>query len=118
MRNHRYTLFLACLILVVLICTTASAATVNAWGKQSRGNAAASAKLEGQPVVLPSVGTITEVSCSGQSFWINDKWGNWIVSFYNPNEAKGYQLPAGTYSVYPSLKKNQSQAGVKITITY
>ncbi|MDO9508908.1 MAG: hypothetical protein Q7I97_06140 [Thermovirgaceae bacterium] len=117
MKKRAFILFV-CLLFAVIACSAASAATVSGWGKQTRGNAGSSAKLEAQPVVLPSVGTITEVSCNGNGFWINDRYGNWIISFYNLNEAKGYQLPAGTYSFYPNLKNNQSQAGVTVTITY
>lgn len=106
------------LVTALLVCSAAMAATVTASGKQTRGYGGSNAKLEAAPVTLPSTATITNVSFSGNGFWINDGYGNWIVSFYTVNEAKGYQLPAGTYAVYPNLKDGQSSAGVTVTFTY
>jgi hypothetical protein len=119
MRKHKAVIFLACMVIVALACTAAMAATVTITGQQTRGTGPLkNAKLECTPVTLPSEGVISAASTTGDGFWINDGYGNWIVSFYNPGDAKGYRLPAGTYSIYPNLKQGQYNAVASITITY
>ncbi len=118
MRNSRWTALLSCLLLLTILCFAATATNLSVWGKQTRGSASASARLIGEPFVLPETASISSVSCSGNGFWINDQWGNWIVSFYDLNDAIGYKLPSGKYSVFPNLKDNQLEAAVEVTFNY
>jgi hypothetical protein len=119
MRKRKVIVFAACLLVAAFMSTAAFAATVTISGEQTRGTGPLrNAQLKSTPVTLPSDGVIIAASTSGASLWINDGYGNWVVSFYNLADAKGYRLPAGTYTVFPNLNHAQYSAIASITVEY
>lgn len=109
---------LALLGLLVLAAGMALAQTnIALSGKQIRGVPGRDAQLVSTGVMLPRAGTISQVACGGDGFWIEDDMGvvnEWRV----PAQAVGAPLDAGgPYRVYPFLKKDQDETSVSVTVT-
>jgi len=86
-------------------------------GTQSKRGQRFSAKLESEPVTLPQKAAITRVTGGKSGFWINKKEGYQIKNiykFWDPKDARGKTLEAGTYTVYPNLPKNEDYQSVSV----
>lgn len=108
---------LAIIVFLSLLSLQITNAATSISGKQTKGSAGQNAKLQCSPVTIASPKRIASVTGSNAGFWIM-KGGSNVMKFYKSNDpsAIGKTLPAGTYYVYPNLKKGASTATVTITL--
>lgn len=109
-------LLVAGLLLVLLAGASVAQTTVALTGKQIRGVPGRNAELISTGVMLPRGGTISQVACGGDGFWIEDDMGV-VNEWRDARQAVGAPLDAGgPYRVYPFLKDGQDQTSVTLTI--
>ncbi len=112
--------FILSSLLIFSLTSLVSAQTITISGSQTAGTGVLhEAKLESKPVELESSGSIIRVEGGSAGFWINRvRLGgeNTIARFFRPNEAIGYSLGIGTYTVYPNILEGVSSARVKIYV--
>lgn len=119
--KRKWILCLTLLLTLMFASSACAAATVVAGsGKQLRGTPGHNAELHGQLFTLPRDGSITLLEGEGTAgFWIENARGYLVASFDSLAEAQGYDLPRGSYRVFPNLKENPkaNSAWVRITVT-
>ncbi|MCF7730832.1 MAG: hypothetical protein K9N23_04055 [Akkermansiaceae bacterium] len=108
---------LAVFVFTCFVSLQLAHAGVTLSGKQTAGSAGSNAKLECTAVTVSSPMTISAVSGSNEGFWIQ-QGSSTVMKFYKSNDpsAVGQKLQAGTYYVYPNLKKGSSAATVTVTL--
>ena len=85
-------------------------------GKQIRGTSGQNGQLLSQPITLPVGGTVVDVTCEGDGFWIEGPHGT-VKRFPVARSALGYVLSAGgPYRLYPNLRPNQSETSASVTL--
>jgi len=90
-------------------------------GSQSAGTGPfRGAGIKSDPIELSSNGKITKVEGRHRGFWINkvSRWGREtkLADFSSADEAIGYSLSAGTYTVYPNVPERASGADVTLYV--
>lgn len=109
-------LLVAGLLLVALTGASLAQSTLALTGKQIRGVPGRNAELISNGIMLPRAGTIVQVACGGDGFWIEDDMGV-VNEWRDARQAVGAPLDAGgPYRVYPFLKDGQEQTSVTLTI--
>jgi len=109
------------LLLFLSLTSLSFAETVKISGGQTAGTGPfRDASIRSDPVELPSDGKVTKVEGSHAGFWINkvSRWGREtkLAGFSSSDEAIGYSLEAGTYTVYPNVPEQASGADVTLYV--
>ncbi len=104
------------LLLVSWLLTLASPALADQTisGTQSRGKGS-DGKLTCAGVAIFNGGTVVRATDSGAGFWLQNDKGK-ILRFNRESDAVGTVLDGGTWWAYPNLYRNNSEAGVSVTV--
>ncbi|MFN5856624.1 MAG: hypothetical protein ACK456_12155 [Pseudanabaenaceae cyanobacterium] len=97
------------------ITLTVEAQTVILRGRQIRGSVMHPADLISREVTLNRSYRVTDVTTSGDGFWLErDGIPGEVIA--PPSSARNTVIPPGTYRVFPTLRNGQSEAGVTVTL--
>ena len=85
-------------------------------GRQIRGTGGRNGQLLSKPITLTVAGTVVDVACGGDGFWIEGPRGT-VKRFPAAHSALGYVLSAGgPYRLYPNLRPHQRETSASITL--
>ncbi|ABS64454.1 hypothetical protein Plav_2847 [Parvibaculum lavamentivorans DS-1] len=105
-------------ILCAIAAGAASAETITATGTLQMKDAYGTEKGWGRTLVLPRAGKVVRVMDATYGFSIVDAEGETVADFLLPQQAVGFELAAGSYSLKPYVCAKHRHHHVEVTVEY
>ncbi|MGK2739518.1 hypothetical protein ACSHT0_01360 [Tepidicaulis sp. LMO-SS28] len=105
-------------VLFLASLQTAEAARVTGTGSEVANDAFGTSETWGRPLEVPQDGKVVRVMGGTYGFQLIDADGEIAGDFLLPQDAVGFELPAGTYSIKPLLCRIHRHHHVEVTVEY